>query len=55
MKQYCLKLDEWIAHELEDYLSKENATRKSWNRIARNRVINVAIEFYLKSKKKTSG
>lgn len=55
MKQYCLKLDEWISHELEDYLTKENANRPSWNRIARNRVINEAIEFYLKSKKKFSG
>lgn len=55
MKQYCLKLDEWIAHELEEYLSKENATRQYWNRLARNRVINDAIDFYLKSKKKSSG
>lgn len=55
MKQYCLKLDEWIANKLEDYLSQENATRKSWNRIARNRVINEAIDLYLRSKKKSSG
>lgn len=55
MKQYCLKLDEWIANELEEYLSKENANRHSWNRIARNRVINDAIELYLKPKKKSAG
>jgi len=52
MKQYCLKLDEWIAESLEEYIAKENESRHSWNRIARNRVINDAIRFYLDSKNK---
>lgn len=52
MKQYCLKLDDWLAESLEKFLAKANEDRYSWNRIARNRVINEAIKFYLDSKKK---
>jgi hypothetical protein len=48
MKQYCLKLDDWLVKDLEDYIRKYNESRHRWNWINRNRLFNKAIEAYIK-------